>query len=303
MMKKIEEAKKEAAAIVDGAQKEAAAIKQSAEDELQSILAKVKKAETRLKGLTTMLTNLEAQKDNLEAQIAALEDEYSENNEQMEQKRSELLAKLAEIEEKISDKQQKLRTAEQQLRDLDGQQQRLISQNQDIEREIKEMVDDAVKRHDHVNKAIDSKRAELKKMDKSGELARAQKHIEDRDAVIYRRWPAARDAVAAILSLGSSNTATDFTPQQALNVEKAIALSGTERTAAAKDLLSLATKDFDNHRTPQAWVDGAATVVQSIARGTHQRLTALLSQQPKDAGGGPSYITHLTDWAGNQIKM
>ena len=152
-----------------------------------------------------------------------------------------------------------------------------------------------------VDKAIKDKRTEVVNMDKSGELKRAMKHIEERDAVIYRRWPAARNAVAAILSLGSSNTATDFTPQQALNVEKAIALSGIERSAAANDLLSLSQKDFDHHRTPQAWVDGAAKVVQSIAHGTHQRLTALLSHQPKDAGGGPSYITDLTDWAGNQI--
>lgn len=299
MMKVIDEEKKKAKVEVDK-------IKTQQNEEskkLEAMMVQTKQAEKKLKGLTTMLRNLEEQKDNLEAQIAALKDEYAENNEQLEKKRAELSAQLADIQSKIEDKQQKLGTAEQQLRDIDKQRQLLISQNQDIEREIKEMVDDAVKRHDHVNKAIDSKRAELKKMDKSGELARAQKHIEERDAVIYRRWPGARDAVAAILSLGSSNTATDFTPQQALNVEKAIALSGTERTAAAKDLLSLAQKDFDNHRTPQAWVGGAAKMVQSIAHGTHQRLTALLSHQPKDAGGGPSYITDLTDWAGNQIKM
>ena len=295
----IEEAKKEASAIVDEAYKDAAAIKQNAEDELKSIQAEMKKAETRLKGLTTMLTNLEAQKDNLEAQIAALEDECSENNEQLEQKRSELQA----IEKNIADKQQKLRTAEQKLRDIDGQQQRLISQNQDIEKKIKGMVDDAIKRHEQTNKAITQKRAELTKIDKSGELAKAQKHIGQRDDVIYRRWPEARNATDAIFRLGNSPTAKDFTPQQALDVEHAIVTSGTTRTEAAKDLLSLTQKEFDNHRTPGGWVDGAAKVVNSIAQRTHQRLTALLDQQPKDTNGGPSYITDLTDWAGNQIKL
>ena len=272
----------------------------SLKEQNNNLMAQNKLADKRLKGLTTMLTNLEAQKDNLEAQIAALEDEYSENNEQLEQKRSELLAKLAEIEEKISDKTQKIRAAEQKLRDTEGRQQCLISENQDIEKKIKGMVDDAIKRH-YQTKAIDAKRAELAKMDKAGELTRAQKHIEQRDAVIYRRWPEARNAVDAIFRLGNSPTAKDFTPQQSLDVEHAIVTSGTTRTEAAKDLLSLAQKEFDNHRTPGGWVEGAAKEVMSIARGAHQRLTALLKQQSTDIGGGPSYITDLTDWAGNQI--
>ena len=289
---------------IDGEKKKLDEIKaqtKQAEKKLDDANVEIKKADKRLKGLTTMLSNLESQKDNLEAQIAALEDEYSENSEQMEQKRSELLAKFAEIEEKISDKQQKLRTAEQKLRDIEGQQQRLISQNQDIEKKIKGMVDDAIKRHEKTNNAIDAKRAELRKMDKSGELDRAYKHIEQRNAVIYRRWPEAQNATDAIFQLGNSPTAKDFTPQQALDVEHAIATSGTSRTDAAKDLLSLTQKEYDDHRTPRGYVEGAAKLVNSIAQGTHQRLTALLKQQPKDAGGGPSYITDLTDWAGNQI--
>ena len=139
-------------------------------------------------------------------------------------------------------------------------------------------------------------------MDKAGELRMADKHIEARDAVIFRRWPGAQEAVAAIFSLGNSPTAKDFTPQQALDVEKAIASSGVERTDAAKDLLSLAGKDFDRSRTPRGWVDGAAREVMAIARGAHQRLNSLLRGQSQDAGGGPSYVTDLTDWAGNQIK-
>ena len=260
-----------------------------------------KQLEKKVKGLTTMLSNLEAQKDNLEAQIAALEDEYAENNEQLEQKRAELLAKLSEIEEKIADKTQKLSTAEKQLRDLD------VIKAQTTQT-IKKMAESATRRQDIIDarlkeaeNAIKEKRAEVAKIDKTGELRRAQKYIEDRNTVIYRRWPEARNATDAIFQLGNSSTAKDFTPQQALDVEHAIATSGTTRTDAAKDLLSLAQKKFDDYRTPRGYIDGAAKVVQSIAHGTHQRLTALLSQQPKDAGGGPSYITDLTDWAGNQI--
>ena len=274
----------------------------SLKEQNKNLEAQNKQIEKKVKGLTIMVRNLEEQKDNLEVQIAALEEEYTENNEQKKQKLAELSKKVADLQSKIADKQQKLSTAEQELRDINKQRQSIISQKQDIEKKIKGMVDDALLRHDRTNKAISEKRAELKKMDKSGELAQAQKHIEDRDAVIYRRWPEARNAVSAIFQLGNSPTATDFTPQQALNVEKAIALSGIERTAAAKDLLSLAQKDFDNQRTPKGWIEGAIKVVQSIALSTHQRLTALLKQQPKDTGGGPSYITDLTDWAGNQIQ-
>lgn len=270
---------------------------------LEVLLVKVKQAETRVKGLTTMLNNLEDLKDNLEAQIAALEDEVAENNEQLKQKRSELLAKLAEIEEKIVDKQQKLNVAEQELRELDGKQRQLISINEQLKRGNKVMADDAIRRHDAANAAIKAKRTELVKMDKAGELRMAERHIEEREAVIYRHWPAAREAVAAIYSFGNSNTAKDFSPQQALDVEKAIASSGLGRTDAAKDLMTLAEKDFDRCRTPRGWVDGAAREVMNIAKGTHQRLNALLRGQSKDTGGGPSYITDLTDWAGNQVKM
>ena len=297
----IEEAKKEASAIVDEAYKDAVAIKQSAEDELKSIQAEVKKAETRLKGLTTMISNLEAQKDNIEAQIAALEDEYAEDKEQLEQKRSELQTKLTGIEKKIAEKQEKFNTAEQQLRDINDQFTKIKEQKEKYEKDIRTMTDDAIKRHDKINKAISQKRAELAKMDKAGELTRAEKHIEERNVVIYRRWPEARNAVDAIFQLGNSTTAKDFTPQQALDVEHAIATSGTSRTDAAKNLLSLTQKEFDDYRTPRGYVEGAAKLVNSIAQGTHLRLTALLRSQPKDAGGGPSYITDLTDWAGNQI--
>lgn len=271
--------------------------------ENKNLEAQNKMADKRLKGLNTMLTNLEELKDNLEAQIAALEDEYSEDNEQLEQKHSELQAKLTMIEEKIAEKQEKLSIAEQQLRDINNKFARVKEQKEKCEKYIRTLADDAIKRHEMINKNISQKRAELVKMDKTGELSRAEKHIEKRNAVICRKWPEARKAVEAIFQLGNSPTAKDFTPQQALDVEHAIVTSGTDRTEAARDLLSLAQKDFDNHRTPQGYVDGAAKVVMSIARGIHMRLSALLKQQPKDAGGGPSYITDLTDWAGNQIKL
>ena len=274
---------------------------------LDGLRAETKKAETKVKGLTTMVESLENQKDNIEAQIAALEDECYQR---YRQKKEELKEQLSALDTKLLDKQQKLMTAEQQLRDLNGRLQQLNDQKKSLEKGIQTMAGDAIRRHDNLNakmketeEIIKEKRAEIAKIDKTGELTRAHKHIEDREAVLYRHWPEARNAVNAIFRLGSSPTANDFTPQQALDVEHAIVTSGTNRTDAAQELLSLAQKDFDNNRTWRRWADNAGREVMKIATNTHHRLTALLSQQSKDTPGGPSYITDLTDWAGNQIQL
>lgn len=280
--------------------------KKIAGEELNDINGQIRQAEKKLKGLTTMLRNLEEQKEAIEIDIAALEEmrkkgegDYEEITKQIEEKQRQ----LAEINCKLEDKEQKLTTAEQQLRDA-------TTKKKDVENGIKRMADEAIRRHDSMREkikqagqAIRDKREEIKKMDKTGELSRAQKHIEQRDTILYRRWPEARNAVEAIYQLGSTPSARDFTPQQALHIEHALVKSGTNRTDAAKDLLSLAQKDFEDNRTWQGWVENAGREVMRIANGTHPRLTALLKQQPKDAGGGPSYITDLTDWAGNQVRL
>lgn len=269
-----------------------------AKKELGSLEGQVKQAEKKLKGLSTMISNLEEQREKLEIDISALEDMVKDGEGDIEKntrKLEELKQQVSVIDSKILDKQRKLNVAEQELRDLDGQQQRLAILNENMDESIRRKVYAA-------DAAIKTKRAELTKMDKTGELRMAERHIEERDAVIFRRWPEAREAVAAIFSFGNSNTAKDFTPQQALNVEKAITSSGIGRTDAANDLMTLTEKDFDRCRTPKAWIDMAAREVMNIAKGTHLRLNALIRGQSKDAGGGPSYITDLTDWAGNQVK-
>lgn len=275
-----------------------------------------KQIEKKVKGLTTMVRNLEEQKDNLEVQIAALEEEYTENNEQKKQKIAELSEKVADLQSKIADKTEKLKTAEQQLDGLTGKLtseeskfKNLALRNMDLENEIKTISADAAKdiewRKDKIKEAdmaIQEKRAEVAKMDKNGEIQRAQYHANQRENVLYRLWPEAREAVKAVFDLGNSPTATDFTPQQALVVEHALVTSGTTRTKAAEELMSLARRDFEARGTFSGTVKETGKVLMSIANGTHQRLTALLKQQSKDTGGGPSYITDLTDWAGNQIQ-
>ena len=277
-----------------------------AKKKLKEINDEQKKGETKLKGLTTMLSNLEEQKEAIEIDITALEEERDNGNQEAEKKIAELTEKLNQLNAKIEERNEQISSAREQIHDLATRKHRLENEYDDLMRQYNKVVDKKVQIDSELEEAdreLQRKRQEIEKVDKTGELSRAHKHIEDRDAIIYRRWPEARNAIEAIHQLGSTPSARDFTPQQALHIEHALVTSGIDRIDAAKDLLSLAQKDFENNRTWPGWVENTGREVMRIANGTHQRLTALLKQQPKDSGGSPSYITDLTDWAGNQVRL
>ena len=258
--------------------------------------------EKKVKSFTKMLSNLNDQKERLEIDITALEEIRDTGNEEVEKQLEEKRKQLDDITEKIFLRKGQLNDVKEELKKLD-------EVRDQTKQDIKNMVTDAIQRHDRTNawlkeadRAIEEKRKKLTEMDKTGELENARRHVDERDAVLYRRWPEARDAVNSIFEFASSSSVHDFTPQQALHVEHAIVTSGTTRTKAAEELMSLAKKDFDNNRTYSGWVNGAMLEVMKIASNTHQRLNALLKTQPKNKDGSPSYITDLTDWAGNQLQ-
>ena len=258
--------------------------------------------EKKVKSFTKMLSNLNDQKERLEIDITALEEIRDTGNEEVEKQLEEKRKQLDDITEKISLRKGQLNDVTEELKKLD-------EVRDQTKQDIKNMVTDAIQRHDRTNawlkeadRAIEEKRKKLTEMDKTGELENARRHVDERDAVLYRRWPEARDAVNSIFEFASSSSVHDFTPQQALHVEHAIVTSGTTRTKAAEELMSLAKKDFDNNRTYSGWVNGVMLEVMKIASNTHQRLNALLKTQPKNQDGSPSYITDLTDWAGNQLQ-
>lgn len=258
--------------------------------------------EKKVKSFTKMLSNLNDQKERLEIDITALEEIRDTGNEEVEQQLREKQEQLNSINEKISLRNGQLNDVTEELKKLDE----LKDQKKQT---IKNMTADAIERHNRTNeqlkeatRAIHEKRNELARMDKLGELEKARRHVEEHDAVLFRKWPEARNAVKSIFDFASSPSAHDFTPQQALHVEHAIVTSGTTRTKAAEELMSLAKKDFDDNKTYSGWIGGAAREVMKIASNTHQRLNALLKVQPKNQDGSPSYITDLTDWAGNQVK-
>lgn len=240
--------------------------------------------EKKIKSFTTMLNNLKEQKEHLEIDITALEMQRDEGNEEAAKQLAEKQRQLNEINEKIEKRNR-------QLSDVNEDYDELLTRAVSLETIA-----------ENYSKEIALKKSILEKTDKTGEIEGAQRHTANAEEVLYRRWPEARKAVKAIFDMTNHPTNTDFTPQQALDVEHAIVTSGTSRTDAANDLMLLTKKDFDRSGTFSGRIEKTAEVVQSIANNTHRRLTALLKIQPKDAGGSPSYITDLTDWAGNQIK-
>ena len=253
-----------------------------------------------------MLNNLKEQKEHLEIEITALEEMRDTGNEEVEQQLREKQEQLDSIIEKISNREEQLTNVQQQLNDLTVKRDDLVSMSVSLETILEDLTKDIewkkAKLKD-VDSELKEKVAEIAKVDRTGELENARRHVDERDAVLYRRWPEARDAVKAIYDLANHPKNTDFTPQQALHVEHALVTAGTTRTNAANELMLLARKDFDNKKTFSGRIEGAARVVQSIANNTHHRLTALLKLQPKNHDGSASYITDLTDWAGNQVKM
>ena len=261
--------------------------------------------EKKVKSFTKMLSNLNDQKEHLEIEITALEEIRDTGNEEYEEERKEKQRQLDEVNDKIATREKQLNDVQQQLNDLAIKKDNLVSMDVSLETISEDLTKD-IERKKAQLKDVDSelkeKVAEVAKVDRTGELENARRHVEEHDAVLYRRWPEARNAVKAIYDLANFNRDTDFTPQQALHVEHAIVTSGTTRTDAANELMLLARKDFDNKKTFSGRIEGAARVVQSIANNTHHRLTALLKVQPKNNDGSASYITDLTDWAGNQVK-
>lgn len=272
---------------------------------LSDINDEIKTAEKKLKSFTKMLSNLNDQKEHLEIEITALEEIRDTGNEEYEKERKEKQRQLDEVNDKIATREKQLNDVQQQLNDLAIKKDNLVSMDVSLETISEDLTKDIEWKKAQlkdVDSELKEKVAEVAKVDRTGELENARRHVEEHDAVLYRRWPEARNAVKAIYDLANFNRDTDFTPQQALHVEHAIVTSGTSRTNAANELMLLARKDFDNKKTFSGRIEGAARVVQSIANNTHHRLTALLKVQPKNNDGSASYITDLTDWAGNQVK-
>ncbi len=90
-------------------------------EQLTRLEEQIKKAETRVKGLTTMIANLERQEWELNDEIAQLEEQIENGAGDVSELRcriAELKAELDSTGQKLADKRDKLKTANQQLDEL-----------------------------------------------------------------------------------------------------------------------------------------------------------------------------------------
>ena len=271
---------------------------------LRDIYEEQKKAETKLKGLTTMLQNLEEQKEAIEIDIAALEEERDNGNEEAAKKIAELTERLNQLNAKILERNEQISNAKEQLRELAIKRHDLQNGYDDLMRR-KNKVADQLKQMgmdlDNADRELKRKREEIEKTDKSGEISRQRKYVDEREKIIFRRWPAAEAATRAIIERGTSRTARQFSSQQAIQVEQAIRTSGTTRQEAAADLCNLCQREFEDKRTWPDWVEKAFDEVMSIANNVDP-LSAFLQDQGIGSGGGPSHITDLTGWDGKRRR-
>jgi len=93
----------------------------SQQEDLRELRSEIKKAETRLKGLTTMLENLEKHRLDVLADIEVLENDVASSEtekSELDAKLQRLKADLQQTEEKIKMRRQQLVTATDQLREL-----------------------------------------------------------------------------------------------------------------------------------------------------------------------------------------
>lgn len=268
--------------------------KTAAGERLKNIESEIKKCETKRKGLMTMIKNLEAQREAVEIDIAALKEEYEDlgnmSQEEYQKKLDDYQRKLAEIEEKLSDKKAKVDETIEQIRDLGKKKHQQENKYNDSVRDynrLRKQMDDSLK----------ERWSQIEKEDRAGIISRQKTHISIRDEIIYRRWPAAKSAVDAIYQLGGNITKKSFDEGQIIAIEKALESSGIDRKDAALDLLNLVQKQFDENRSPTAWVQQAAEEVIKIADFSHPAY-AMLEQSGVDNSGSASYINDLTGWDG-----
>ena len=87
-------------------------------EQLYLINAAIKRADTKLKGLTTMIKNLETQKQEINKQIANLEEDLVKGQASNDEKLKMLKEQLEKIETDIEDKNEKLQEATKELQDL-----------------------------------------------------------------------------------------------------------------------------------------------------------------------------------------
>ena len=112
--------------------------------QLSQLEEQIKKAETRVKGLTTMIANLERQESELNDEKGRLESDIENGAGDV----SELRCRIAELEnqlestgQKLADKRDKLKTADRQLSELQDELDALTEKRDDVQKDYSELTE------------------------------------------------------------------------------------------------------------------------------------------------------------------
>ena len=261
----------------------------------------IKTAEKKLKSFTKMLSNLNDQKEHLEIEITALEEMRDTGNEEAEKQLKEKQQLLDEINEKIAFRTGQLNDVTEDLAKTRKELEKLDEVRFEAKQNIRKMAANATNAQDRINKRLKETEQLIKETDKGGMIERRDRYVEDRDGIIFAVWPEAKGALTAMVQR-SSKPVNMFSKEQAESIDTALDKYPKGREAGAEALEKMSEREFnENHRVNNAWIPETLKEVKQIAKRTHP-LIAALSQGRSNDDGSASYITDLTDWAGNQIK-
>ena len=295
---------------------------------LDDLKEEEKKALTRVKGLTTMIANLEKKQEELQEDIdhlqfdqnamTAINEELDEmnkakekKNKEIDEKKEQLTTELAEIQAKLEDKNALLLKARQQLQDVADNRASLEKEYNALNPKFKKLQEQFNTSVKEQNQYLEERINAIEELNEDGLVNHYREKAEAYQRFLYRRFPFAKESVEAIAQKTISRAQRTFSPGQAVIIENAIGAHGEKgREDLAINLVEIARPEITElngfKSANPKWVDQTMDEVIQIARHTHpysSKLDAARAKAQESAGGGPSYITDLTDWSGNQIKL
>ena len=243
-------------------------------------------------------------------------------NNEIAEKKKQLTTELADIQAKLDEKNELLLKARKQLQDLTDSRATLEDEYNSLHpkyKKLQEQYNATVKQQQEKfnesmkeqNQFLKDRMKAIEELDEEGLVNHYREKAEAYQKYLYRRFPFAKESVEAIARKTINRSQRTFTPSQAVMIENAIGAHGEKgREGLASNLMEIAKPEiteFNGFRSVNPkWVEQTEDEVMQIAKHTHpysQKLDAARAKAKESAGGGPSYITDLTDWTGNQIKL
>ena len=262
---------------------------------------RLKLLEKKEKSFKSMISKLNDQKERLEIEITALEEIRDTDNEEVEKQLQEKQKLLDGINEKIVLRTGQLNDVTEDLAKTRKELEKLDEVRFEAKQNIRKMAANATNAQDRINKRLKETEQLIKETDKGGMIERRDRYADDRDGIIFAVWPEAKNALASMVQR-ASKPVNMFTKEQAESINNALDKYPKGRESGAEALEKMSEREFNENHANISWIPETLKEVKQIAKRTHP-LIAALSQGRSNNDGSASYITDLTDWAGNKIKM